>query len=274
MGRQQVAVGEAADTVVERLQAAPKYRGIHSDTIRDIVQHEAHAARDPRDLERRARIRLHKCVATYLSDVGGGTLVAELERGALGAGSREDIRAWCHRALATHVSTRERLPDLVELYPRLLDLIGPITAIADLACALNVLTLPWLRERFAGRYVGYDFNLEMVRLGNAFAARVDANARVVHADVLVTPTIVQEDAALLLKTYHCLEIRRAGAGLELLDMIGSPKVVVSLPPRSLSGRPLGFATGHGERLRHHAAETGWTIQELELPTEVFWVITR
>lgn len=275
MGLQQTAArDQAADPVVEKLRTAPKYRGVHIDTIRDVVQQEASAARDPRDLERRARIRLHRCVATFLNDVPCGALVAELERGALGGGSEDEIREWCRRALATHASSRERLPDLAELYPRLLDLIEPVTTIADMACALNVLSLPWLRDRFTGGYVGYDFNLATVELGRAFAARADANARMVHADLLVTPALVREDAALLLKTYHCLEIRRPGAGLHLLDEIGSPTVVVSLPRRSLSGRPLGFATGHGERLRNHASARGWTIRELELSTEVFWAITR
>jgi hypothetical protein len=44
---------------------------------------------------------------------------------------------------------RARLPDLDRLYPAILELTGPADSIADLACALNPCTVPWLWQTSA-----------------------------------------------------------------------------------------------------------------------------
>lgn len=265
---------DAVDVVVDRVCASRKYRSVHPDTVRDIVVGQVACAQDGADLERLARLRLHRAAAYYLSSAAPAALLADLAAGRLDGASDDDVRAWCRRAMATHVSAAERLPDLEAFYPTLLQLMGAVSSMADLACALNVLTLPWLREQCPTPYVGYDFNLEVIALGRRFAEIVDGGARMVHADVLVNPAMVAEDAALLLKTYHCLEARERGGGLRLVESLAARVVVVSLPTRTRSGRPLGFRGSPGEQLGRRAGELGWTIRKATLPTEELWAIFK
>jgi 16S rRNA (guanine(1405)-N(7))-methyltransferase len=176
--------------------------------------------------------------------------------------------------MAMHLSSAERLDDLDEFYGRLLELVGPVASLADLACAYNPLTLPWLRDRTDAGYVGYDFNATFVDLGRRFAAHVDPTARLVHADVLTAPKCVGEDVALLLKTFHCIEARRRGAGLRLVEELDVRTVVVSLPTRTRSGRSYGFAAGHGRTIEVRAGELGWTIATARLLSEELWAIEK
>jgi 16S rRNA (guanine(1405)-N(7))-methyltransferase len=231
---------------VERLRAAPKYRQIHIDTITDIVRREAAHATSEADLERRARLKLHKVIAGYLFTARPARTLRGLDE-AVAAGP-EALREWCRGVLARHFSSAERLPDLDRLYPAILDLAGPAASIADLACALNPFTVPWLRAATAASYTGYDLNLSYVELGGQFLGVADAGATVLHRDVLVAPGEIRADVALLLKTYHCIEGRRPGV-------------------RTMSGRPAAFTPAHLDRITELARRRGWEQRRASLAQE-------
>ncbi len=146
---------DAVEAVVERLLSAPKYRHIHPTTIADIVRQEAARSSGRVDLERRARQRLHRAVAHYLFTARSAALLRSLQQ--LPSTEPAPLKRWCRSALASHFSSAERLPDLDRFYPTVLELTGPVELVADVACAINPLTLPWLREVSQARYVGYDF---------------------------------------------------------------------------------------------------------------------
>jgi 16S rRNA (guanine(1405)-N(7))-methyltransferase len=260
------------DDVVRRVTAAPKYRAIHPDTIRSIVAGEASAGGRAAEVEKRARLRLHKAVALFLATASPSELLAQLRAQADAPGF--DLRAWCRAAMARHVSTAERLDDLDELYPTILGLTGPPVSLADVACAYNVLALPWLREHTDAPYAGYDFNADVVALGRDVLARAGGPGDLVHADVLVTPGVVTADVALLLKTYHCLEARAPGSGLRLVEDLPASIVVVSLPTKGGGGRAYGFGGGHGARIEARAAEQGWTITTARLLREEIWAVRK
>ena len=270
--RDLVAADDLVATVVERVAAAPKYRAVHPDTIRSIVAGEARAGGRAAEVEKRARLRLHKAVALFLATASPAELRAQLRSAADEPGF--DLRSWCRAAMARHVSTAERLDDIDDLYPTILGLTGPPAAVADVACAYNVLALPWLRDHSAAPYVGYDLNADVVALGREVLAQAGGPGDLVHADVLVTPGVVGEEVALLLKTYHCLEARAPGSGLQLVDDLPASVVVVSLPTKGGGGRAYGFGGGHGDRIEAHAAERGWTITAARLRSEELWAIAK
>jgi 16S rRNA (guanine(1405)-N(7))-methyltransferase len=272
-GRGEVAGDPAVlDAVAARIAAAPKYRAVHPDTIRSVVGDEVVRGGRPAELERRARARLHRVAALYLASTPASRLRARLRAESTAPGF--DLRRWCRAALAEHVSTAERLDDLEELYPTILGLTGAPTALADVACAHNVLALPWLRDHSAAPYLGYDLNADVVALGRDVLALAGGPGEVVHLDALVTPEAVGGDVALLLKTFHCIEARRTGAGLRLLEDLTARTVVVSLPRRGGGGRAYGFAAGHGARIEALAEEGGWTIATAGLAGEEIWAITK
>jgi 16S rRNA (guanine(1405)-N(7))-methyltransferase len=265
----------AVQAVIERLRAAPKYRPIHLDTIADIIRQEAPNATSAADLERLARLRLHRAVAGYLFTGRPARLLRGLDQ-AIAAGQAA-TRDWCRTVLGSHFSTAERLPDLDLLYPAIIGLTGPIGAdgsIADLACAINPFTVPWLREATAARYAGYDLNLSYVQAGAEFLARAELAGTVRHRDVLMRPDQIDADVALLLKTFHCIEDRKPGSGMRLVQHICSPWVVVSFPVRTMSGRPPAFARRHIDGLLSLADRRGWELRRASLSTEDLVVIRK
>ncbi len=176
--------------------------------------------------------------------------------------------------LARHFSTAERLGDLDRLYPAILGLTGPAGSIADLACALNPFTVPWLRAATQAAYTGYDLNLRYVQLGASFLELTDATSTVLHCDVLVRPEEIRADVALLLKTFHCIEDRRPGAALALVDNLAAGSVVVSFPVRTMSGRVATFTRRHLDQLTGLAQRRGWEQRRASLPGEELVVLVK
>jgi 16S rRNA (guanine(1405)-N(7))-methyltransferase len=264
------AVPADVDWVAARVAASAKYRDIHPATIADVARAELPRAAGRADLERRTRATLHRVAALYLL-TSRRAVIRAMDCG--GAGDGGD-RAWCREVLGAHASTAERLADLDDFYAAVFELTGPAREVADLACALNPITLPWLREVSDARYVGYDLNRFYVEVGSRFVAPRFADCRLVHDDVLVDPARVTGDVALLLKTYHCMEDRRAGAGLALVDALGARHVVVSFPVRARGGRAATFAARHRAALAHLAGERRWAIRTTRLSSEELLVLTK
>ncbi len=262
-------VGE--QVIIDRLRVAPKYRRVHVDTIVDIVQRESTKASSAADLERRARLKLHRVVAAYLM-TGRITHLVHVLAGADGSDARR--RELCRAVLGAHFSTAERLPDLDAFYPAVFGPLGSVRSVADLACALNPFTMPWLRDVSDAEYVGYDLNLAYVELARLFVANWYPRCSVVHGDVLVRPDAVTADVALLLKTYHNMEDRQAGAGLRLVAAVRSPVVVVSFPLRTMTGRSASFTRRLLPGLSSLAASEGWELDRVELPTELIVIVRK
>jgi 16S rRNA (guanine(1405)-N(7))-methyltransferase len=260
------------DHVVQRLRSAPKYRHIHPHTIVDVVAQEAPHARTDAELERRARLKLHKVMADYLLTARPNRLLRGMPEAVAQGGAT--LREWCRTVLSGHFSTAERLPDLDRFYPTVVELTGQPATVADLACALNPFTLPWLREVTAARYTGYDLNESFVDLATRFLAEADANARVEHRDVLFEPHTIRADVALFLKTYHCVEDRSPGSGLALVCGVDARHVVVSFPVRAMNGRAAVFVPPMVDRLSAAAAERGWTVRRATLSAEDLVVVTK
>jgi 16S rRNA (guanine(1405)-N(7))-methyltransferase len=272
-------VGEQA--IIERLRVAPKYRCVHVDTIMDIVRQESSKASSTADLERRARLKLHRVVAGYLvtgriTHLARGLADADGSLGEGGAANGTDAarRELCLAVLGAHFSTAERLPDLHVFYPAVLGGLGTVRSIADLACALSPFSLPWLRDVTDADYTGYDLNLTYVELGSAFLAGRYPRCSVVHRDVLVRPGFITADVALVLKTYHNMEDRQPGAGLRLVTELRTPVVVVSFPMRTMSGRPASFTWRLLPSLTSLAADQGWQLDRVELPTELIIIVRK
>ncbi|MEU4570792.1 hypothetical protein [Micromonospora sp. NPDC023956] len=255
----------AVARVIVRLTTAAKYRDVHPETIADLVRREGRTTGDAAELERLVRARLHKVAALHLLTARPAALRRALDRADLD--DPQARRDWCRQVLAGHFSTAERLTDLDAFYPTLFGLVPPPATVADVACALNPFTLPWLREVSDARYVGYDFNATFVALGNAFLARTHPECEIRHEEVLTDGHQVSADLALLLKTYHCMEGRRPGAGLALVDRLACRHVVVSFPTRAMNGRAAVFVPRHVEELAELARDRGWRWSRATLPSE-------
>ena len=265
---------DATATVTGRLAAAAKYRDVHPDTIADVVAREREGTADPAELERRSRARLHKVAALHLLTGRLAALRRGMANADLAGMPEPELRTWCREVLAAHVSTAERLPDLDRFYPTVLDLVPPPATVADLACALNPFTVPWLREHTDARYTGYDLNAGFAALAEEFLTCRYPGSHVEQRDVLTGPSVPDVDLALLLKTYHCIEDRRRGAALSLVDRVPAVAVVVSFPTRAMNGRAAVFARRHVTDLTELAERRRWRLDRATLDTEELVVVTK
>jgi 16S rRNA (guanine(1405)-N(7))-methyltransferase len=73
---------------------------------------------------------------------------------------------FCERAMRSHASTRERLPDLDEFYAGVMQRTGALESVLDVACGLNPLALPWMGLPAGGRYLACDIYTDMVSFLN------------------------------------------------------------------------------------------------------------
>jgi 16S rRNA (guanine(1405)-N(7))-methyltransferase len=259
------------DAVIQRVRSAPKYRAIHPDTISDVVRQESLHAAGKADLERRVRLKLHRVAAGYLFTARPTHLLRALDSL---PSDEEGLRTFCRTVLAAHFSSAERLPDLERFYPTVFAATGLASVVADLACAVNPFSLPWLRDVSEARYVGYDLNLSYVDLDRRFLAQRYPDCAVQYRDVLVDPAAIAGDVALLLKTYHSIEERRTGAGLRLVAELGTRTVVVSFPVKTMQGRRAPSWQVQIGQLESLAGKRGWNFDRVALPTEDLIVVRK
>jgi 16S rRNA (guanine(1405)-N(7))-methyltransferase len=257
--------------VVARLADSAKYRHIHRDTIADVVARSLPGSTSAAELERRARASLHRVAALYLLR---GRTARSLPGLDAAARSPAALRDWCRAMLDNHFSTRERLPDIDEFYAAVIDMTGPPASVADLGCALNVFTVPWLLDVADCVYMGYDFNRHYVDMGDMFLARTHPGSNMVHTDVVLDIPERPTDVALFLKTHHCVEDRRPGAALALVEHVRARHVVVSFPLRGMHGRAATFAGVHIDRLAALAERRGWGLRSADLRTERLLVVAK
>lgn len=122
--------------------------GRHPDLARRIAERaedeDVTRWRDFRDVVRRCRRKIYYGLRRYYDDPQRAeALAAELERLCAAGAGREDVRPIVERLLASHVSTRERLPHYGEFYDRLFALSGVPRAILDVGCGMHPLSYPF-----------------------------------------------------------------------------------------------------------------------------------
>jgi 16S rRNA (guanine(1405)-N(7))-methyltransferase len=82
------------------------------------------------------------------------------------------------------------------------------------------------------------------------------------------------DVAWLFKMYHCLEMRKKGAGWSTLAAVPARQCVVTLPKLSLAGRQTDIVGMHAPELTARCAAKGWPVERLDLGSEIGFVITK
>jgi 16S rRNA (guanine(1405)-N(7))-methyltransferase len=262
------------ESLVEQIHASPKYRMISPDTIRDLLRQEL-----PKHRQRKAGIaatrkKLHQVAAHYLGDTDFEAAEESLAA-AFAAGSDEAVRQACLAILRSHASSRERLDELPEIYPRIWEMTGgPPPSVLDLACALHPLGWRWMGLPRTALYHAYDLDERVVALVNLYFRLEGVQPGAVLQDVVCSPPAEEAEVALLLKMYHCLETRRRGAGWEMIQAVRARQVVVSFPRHNLRGRQREILDFHAPDLTAHVIAEGWSWRRLDLQNEAFLIVTK
>jgi 16S rRNA (guanine(1405)-N(7))-methyltransferase len=233
------------------------------ETVLDLIQHAREQTDDPREVDHIVREKLHHLVAPYLGDPDYLECQHDLDT-AYQTHDAQVIKTACQKILATHASTRERLPILPQFYERLFAFTGQPHVILDLACALNPFALPWMELPSDVQYYAYDLHQPRLDAINHLFVLNDMAALAIHQDILVNPPTVEADVAFFFKEAHRFEQRRRGCNHEFWQQIHARHLLVSLPKTEQ----------HRRLVQETIAGLPWQIHEIEFENEIVFCIEK
>jgi len=257
------------DDVVAAVLASRRYRSVHPATVRRLAGPHLHLR--PAEAVKRTKRALHQVFGAYLpTPPRYPRLLAALESAPDEAARRDALR----RAMAHHASTRERLDDLEAFHDALAEHVGRPRSVLDLACGLQPLALPWWGLPAGAEVHAWDVDVALVQFVGACLSSLGAVSRAAAVDLLDVPAWPVTEVALVLKTLPCLEQQQPGAGEALLAAIPAPRVVVSFPTRSLTGRAKGMGATYARGFEALLARHDWAVQSYEIGPELVYAIDR
>lgn len=261
------------EIAVQTILSSRKYAGsgVLPDTVRDVLRQEFARHSSSSAALDSARRKLHNIIAPYLGDPDYRHAQADMET-AFSAGEQSRL-AFCRAMLASHDSSRERLPILVELYQQVFAITGQPQVMTDLACGLNPFALPWMGLTRLHAYHAYDIIQPRVDLINQFFALSALPTTAQCRDILVQPPDIHSDVTLLFKEAHRIQQRRPDANRALLRALNTNWLVVSLPPASLR-RGHDLSAGMRRLVERTLEGTSWPVRELVFETELVFVVEK
>jgi 16S rRNA (guanine(1405)-N(7))-methyltransferase len=263
-----VARGDLADDLARNILASAKYRGLDEGLVRRIAAEAAQRCPGRAEAGKYARRKLHQAFGAFLT---GSPARAVAQAVAAVRAGQADVRAAALPAMRAHASSAERIEWLAPLYAQVAAWCGSPASVADLACGLNPLAIPWMTLAPGASYWACEIDAELVAALASLGEVVPARLTAVTRDLVAAPPELHADVALLLKTVTTIEQQAAGAATRLLGVLDCEHVIVSLPRRSLSGRR-GYrddaaavamrAAGGRYRMRDEAAFGGELVYHL------------
>ena len=219
-----------------------------------------------------------KATKNKLHQVGGAYFTAALNYDSWltelrQAPDAESLQQICWMVMGKHASTRERLPFLKEFYAQIFSYFPPPSAVLDVACGLNPLSIPWMPLAPGTRYLACDIYTDMVAFVGEFLKLLPVEGQTKACDVIATPPDTPVDLAMVLKTIPCLEQVDKNAGPRLLDGLNARYLVLSFPAKSLGGRSKGMVDNYQARFEELAKGRDWNVlARLEFATELVFVV--
>ena len=177
------------------------------------------------------------------------------------------------RILEAHASTLERGQDLTQFYQTLFSHIGNVKSIADLACGLHPVGLPFMGLPPDTAYYAYDLNKSRADFLNVFITGQGYSGGCFHRDILTDPLLEEYDAAFFFKEAHRFDKRQQGVLPGFFDSINAKKIVISLPLVSF-GAHIQIYPKYEKIFIEYTQEQGWPLEKLIIGREVFYIIEK
>ena len=260
--------------LVEEVRNGAKYRDISPDLVRRIAARELLKRQSRKETVKAVRNKLHQVAGAYLDGREGYDACLVELRACVEAGDQVGVQRICKTMMATHASTRERLPILERFYTMLLSEVGPVRSILDLACGLNPLALPWMPLEGEVDYYAYDIYQRMIDFLNAALPLLGVHGQAQVCDIIQDCPDQRVDVAFVLKTIPCLEQADKEAGQQLLRTLNAAHIVISFPVSSLGGRSKGMAAYYEQHFRKMIEGEAWQVRRYEFETELAFIVNR
>jgi 16S rRNA (guanine(1405)-N(7))-methyltransferase len=222
-----------ADEITRRILSSAKYRSLDESLVRRVATEAAERFRDRSQAVKYAKRKLHQACGAFLN----GPLVLQVT-GAVEAvrSGRTDLRAAALSAMRAHASSAERASWLAPFYDQVAQWCGTPASVADLACGLNPLAIPWMALSPDASYWACEIDAELVTALAGLDEIMPVRLTAATCDLVASPPAIRADVALMLKTVTTIDQQSAGAAGRVLSALDCRHVILSLPRRSLSGR--------------------------------------
>jgi len=261
-----------SDKLLKKIQSMPKYKALNipTETIESIIKICTPISKNAADLEKRVREKIHNITALYLGDIDYAKATAQLNEI---KHDQSAVREFALQSLTFHASTKERGQDLEPLYAKLFAKIGHCNTIADLACGLHPLGIPFMNLPQTTAYYAYDLHKTRADFLHTYITSLGYSGGCFHQDILTTPPQIHFCAAFFFKEAHRFEKRQPGSTCQLLDGISATKKVVSLPIQSI-GTASELSPIYEQILRNYSAERNCGFDHFTHGNEIFYIIAE
>ena len=262
------------DALITRLLDSRKYRSLNlpAKTLRDLIAHAMETNIDQKAVEQIVREKLHNLVAVYLGNPDYSACKTRLEK-AYSSSDPTAVKNVCLDILASHASTKERIPLLDEFYLSLFSITGIPESVMDLACGLNPFALPWMGLKAGIRYYAYDLHQPRLELINQLLRLNNMEQLAIHQDILVQPPTIQCDVAFFFKEAHRFEQRQRGCNRVFFQALNCKYLLVSLPTANLTGKH-PKTDQHRRLVMETINGLPWKVSEIEFSNEIVFCIEK
>lgn len=257
--------------IVEKLRQTTKYADLSEETLAWAASWALKRVKAPKEALKAAKKKLHQVYGAYIVPGQLKTLRAALQRE---TSSPDDLQDVCRDVMSMHVSTKERLAIMENLYADIMARTGAVSSVLDVACGYNPFAIPWMGLPQGCTYTGMEINCAQAAMIDGFVSRHWPFAKVVCQDVLRRPPQEEYDLLLLLKSVPCFEQQEPGAAEALLSSVKARYLAVSFPTQSIGGRKKNMAETYekiGSRLMGKVA-SDYEVWEYENEMLFFGVL--
>ncbi|MCL2285022.1 MAG: hypothetical protein FWC32_01500 [Firmicutes bacterium] len=258
--------------MVEKILKMSKYKevSIPPETLQSVIEMSLPLSKNIAELEKRVREKIHNIVALYLGEMDYEKAVDEFRQV---KNNCQLLKEFSARALMAHASTKERGQELAEFYQVLFSRIGNMQSIADLACGLHPLGLPFMGLPSDTAYYAYDLNKARADFINIFITEQGYSGGCFHEDILTNPPPEEFDAAFFFKEAHRFEKREPGVLPNFFDSVKAHKIVVSVPLQSF-GTHCEIYKKYEKIFCEYAEKRNLHLENFFHGNEVFFIIDR
>ncbi len=222
------------ETVDNAVKQSKKYGDTSEQTIRELAAVALTQHKKPKAAIKAVRTRLHSIMAPYLGDPDY-VAAAEQLTAVFASNDPAQIKTTCEGILYTHLSTRERLPIMVDFYAQIFAITGIPQRILDIACGLNPLAFPWMGLPNSVEFYAYDIHEPRINFINHYFDLQGLPQLARLQDVALQFPQETADVALFLKEMPRFSRNYAGNGRAFLEALKVDWLVVSFPSVSTHG---------------------------------------
>ena len=262
--------------IVARVLSSSRYRDVDPGLVHRLAEEEGPRSRSQDEAVKRVKRRLHQAVGAFAApaDRTRADPLAAVRAAWRGDMTDPVFRAACAAVLASHASTRERVPDLERLYDGIWARTGVPLRLADIGCGIAPLALPWMHIGSA-TYLASDVDGRSLEVVRAFFELVGHPHVVTPLDAVTSAPAEAADVALLLKLVPTLDRQDETATRRVVDGLRARQAVVSFPVRSLGGRGKGMERTYRDRVERLGSESARVreIADVSVPSELAFVLT-